>query len=99
VILYNTRELDNAAVEAMTGEGRRVLADIPGVRRVFAGQAVRDEAGYRHCWLVRFAAAPVIDSYREHPVHQRFADERFRPHAGERLSIDFEDSRGNGGGA
>lgn len=99
VILYNTRELDDAAVAAMTAEGRRELADIPGVRRVFTGRAVKADSGYRHCWLVRFAAAPVINSYREHPVHQRFADERFRPHAGERLSIDFEDCRPDGGGA
>jgi fructose-bisphosphate aldolase class II len=32
----------------------------------------------------------VIESYRDHPEHQRYADERFRPHAGNRVSIDFE---------
>ena len=41
---------------------------------------------------MRFAGRPVIDSYREHPSHKHFADERFRPYAGNRVSIDFEES-------
>jgi fructose-bisphosphate aldolase class II len=90
VILYNTRELDGAGVQAMMDEGRRVLGAIPGVRRVFAGHAVQPDAAYRHCWVVRFAARPVIAGYRDHPDHLRFADEHFRPYAGDRVSIDFE---------
>jgi fructose-bisphosphate aldolase class II len=91
-IFYNTEGLDEAGVEDMMSEGRRVLGTIPGVQRIFTGHAVQDNAAYRHCWLVRFCGRPVIDSYREHPLHQRFADERFRPHAGGRVSIDFEES-------
>jgi fructose-bisphosphate aldolase, class II len=89
-IFYNTEGLDAAGIADMMAEGRRVLGDIPGVQRVFTGHAVQDGAPYRHCWLVRFAARPVIDSYRQHPSHQLFADTRFRPCAGDRLSIDFE---------
>jgi len=92
VILYNTEGLDDTAVEETIAEGRRVLGPIPGVRRVFAGRAVQDGAPYRHCWVVRFANASVIDSYRDHPDHQHYADTRFRPHAGGRVSIDFEES-------
>ncbi len=91
-ILFNTKDLDAAGVEDMMAEGRRVLSAIPGVHRVFTGHAVKEGDQYRHCWLVRFAGQPVIDSYREHPDHKRFADERFRPYAGERMSIDFEES-------
>jgi len=91
VIVYNTEGLDRSAVDDMMAEGRRVLGDIPGVRRVFTGHAVHDDAGYRHCWLVRFCGRPVIDNYREHPEHRRFADTRFRPFAGSRVSVDFED--------
>ena len=92
VIVYNTEGLDPDGVEDMMAEGRRVLGSIPGVRRVFTGHAVQDNAAYRHCWVVRFAGRPVIDSYRDHPDHGHFADSRFRPYAGARLSIDFEDS-------
>jgi len=90
VILYNTEGLDDAGVEDMMAEGRRVLGNIPGVQRVFTGHAIQDGAAFRHCWVVKFAARPVIESYRNHPDHQRYADECFRPHAGDRLSIDFE---------
>lgn len=92
VIVFNTEGLDAAGAQDMMAEGRRVLAEIPGVRRVFTGDAVQDGASYRHCWVVRFSGREVIDSYRDHPDHRRFADERFRPHAGGRLSIDFEDN-------
>jgi fructose-bisphosphate aldolase class II len=91
-IFYNTKDLDAAGVEEMMDEGRRVLGAIPGVLRVFTGHAVEDSDAYRHCWLVRFASRPVIDSYRKHPAHRQFADKRFRPYAGDRVSIDFEES-------
>ena len=91
IIFFNTEKLDAAATEDMISEGRRALSSIPGVQRIFAGNAVTEDSGYRHCWVMRFSGRPVIDSYREHPVHQRFADERFRPYAGDRLSIDFEE--------
>lgn len=91
VIFFNTKKLNAAATEDMMSEGRRVLGSIPGVQRVFIGRAVAEDSSYRHCWVVRFSASPVIDSYREHPAHQHFANNRFRPYAGDRLSIDFEE--------
>jgi fructose-bisphosphate aldolase class II len=87
LIIYNVS--DDADVATMITEGRRVLGAIPGVREVFAGKAVRDDAGYRYCWNVRFCHPNVIDSYREHPDHVAFADNRFRPVAGDRISTDF----------
>ncbi len=89
VILYNVEGLNEAEVEAMMAEGRRVLSAIPGVLCVGTGRAVRTDAAYRFSWLVTFCHPAVIDSYREHPDHRRFADERFRPHAGGRVSIDY----------
>jgi fructose-bisphosphate aldolase class II len=68
-----------------------VLAGIPGVQRVFTGHSVTADSDFRHCWVVRFASRPVIDSYREHPAHRQFADTHFRPYAGNRISIDFEE--------
>lgn len=92
VILYDTEGLDTDGINAMMAEGRRVLAPIPGVREVFTGHAVQNKADYPHCWVVRFTDRAVIDSYRDHPDHQQFANERFRPYAGGRVSIDYEDS-------
>ena len=89
LIVYNTTTDDGASLE-LAAEGRRVLNRIPGVRATWSGQAVTADAGYRWCWLIRFAHPAVIDSYREHPHHVAYADKHFRPVAGDRISIDYE---------
>lgn len=87
VVLYNA-EADPAT---MVAEGMRTLATVPGVRQVFAGRALTPQARYAHAWVIRFVDAGVIDWYRHHPLHARFADQRFRPLAADRLTIDFLD--------
>ncbi len=89
VIVYNVSGVEDTQVEALMARGREVLAKIPGVRRVVTGWAVTEKPKYRFCWLVEFASQTVIDSYRDHPDHVGFANEWFRPVAGDRLSIDF----------
>ena len=90
LIIFNVEGLDQAEAETMIAEGRRVLSTIPGVREVFTGEAIKDDASYRYTWLVRFCHPAVIDSYRDHPAHVAFADRQFRPVAGERISIDYQ---------
>lgn len=93
LIIYNVLDhMSDELAQTMMAKGREVLANIPGVREVFTGEAVKQEAEYRFCWLVRFTHKSVIDSYRQHPDHVRFADTLFRPYAGDRISIDFEDN-------
>ena len=89
LIVYNFRAGDEARVPEAMANGRRDLSAIPGVRRVFTGTSVTPDAKYQHCWLVRFASSEVIPAYRDHPAHKRFADEEFRPFAGDRISIDY----------
>ena len=90
VIVYNVK--GDVDVGHMMAEGRRVLGAIPGVRNVFTGTAVARGAGYRYCWNVRFCHPAVIDSYRTHPDHVAFADNLFRPVAGDRISVDYQES-------
>ncbi|MGD8937256.1 MAG: Dabb family protein, partial [Thiogranum sp.] len=87
LIIYNVAEGSDA--DAMIAEGRRVLSAIPGVRDVFTGEAVKTDAAYRYCWNVVFCHPAVIDSYREHPDHVKFADTHFRPVAADRISVDY----------
>lgn len=89
LIIYNVDDDTGTRVTNLMANGRRILASIPGVRRVFTGNAVTPDAQYKHCWLVRFASSEVIPTYRDHPAHRRFADEQFRPCAGDRISIDY----------
>jgi fructose-bisphosphate aldolase class II len=87
LIIYNVKGLDENGVTGMMSKGRQVLSKIPGVREVVTGKA---DAAYQYTWLVLFCHPAVIDSYRDHPEHVAFADQLFRPVAGERVSIDFE---------
>lgn len=89
LIIYNA-EAGHDAVHDMMTEGRKVLSMIPGVREVFTGDAIQEGARYRFSWLVKFCHSAVIDSYREHPDHVAFADNLFRPIAGDRISIDYQ---------
>jgi len=89
LVLYNLGAAAPGEIDAMVAEGRRVLAAIPGVRQVITGRAIREDAAYRLCWMVRFAHPAVIDSYRDHPDHLAFADNLFRPRAADRMTIDF----------
>ncbi|MBT9611833.1 MAG: ketose-bisphosphate aldolase [Burkholderiales bacterium] len=89
VIMYNAEGAADTQLEAIMARGREVLSTIPGVRRVFTGWAVAEQAQYRCCWLVEFAHAKVIESYRHHPDHVTFANQFFRPIAQDRISIDF----------
>jgi len=89
LIVYNLSDTSPEEAGAMMAEGRRILGAIPGVRQVITGTSIREDDPYRYCWLVRFAHPAVIDSYREHPDHQAFADGQFRPRAGDRISIDY----------
>jgi len=91
VIIYNVEGLDEAGAAALRAKGREVLSKIPGVRAVETGVAVYPEQPkYHYCWLIRFASREVIPSYMHHPEHVRYADEHFRPVAGDRITTDFE---------
>ncbi len=88
LIFYNLTCSDWDAAQ-LIAEGERVLATIPGVRKIFAGKTVDESDRFHYCWRVKFASPAVIDTYREHPVHVKYADTWFRPNAGDRVTIDF----------
>lgn len=93
LIIYNVERISDQQAYAMMDEGRNILSTIPGVREVFTGEAVKEGAKFRFCWLVRFCHKAVIDSYREHPEHVAFANKLFRQVASDRISIDYQDSQ------
>ncbi|MFO8024514.1 ketose-bisphosphate aldolase [Thiohalophilus sp.] len=92
VIVYNTEGTTPEQVDELMQIGRDTLSRIPGVRQVFTGNALQEDADYQHCWVIRFAHRDVAESYRNHPDHIAYADTHFRPVAGDRISIDYEDA-------
>ncbi|NPU26824.1 fructose-bisphosphate aldolase [Bradyrhizobium sp. LMG 8443] len=91
VVVYNLRDGgQNVDWSAFAAQGVEALGAIPGVRNVLAGRALRTDAPYLLCWLIRFASPEVVASYRDHPDHVGYADKVFRPTAPDRVTIDFE---------
>jgi len=88
LIIYNS-SVDDEQTRKAAQIGVDVLDKIPGVRATWRGEAVKSEAQYQWCWLIRFANESVIPSYRDHPDHVAYANEQFRPIAGNRVSIDY----------
>ncbi len=91
LIIYNVSGLNALQTREMAQKGKHILAQIPGVREVFIGESVKENDQYRYTWLVKFCHPKVIDYYREHPDHVAFADNLFRPVAGNRISIDYQE--------
>jgi len=89
VIIFNVEKTSDADAQKMMREGEAVLSKIPGVRCVNTGTAVVENAKYKFTWLIEFVHENVIESYRNHPDHVAFADNLFRPIAGDRISIDY----------
>jgi fructose-bisphosphate aldolase class II len=89
VIVYNVEDASETEVEAMMARGREELAKIPGVRRIVTGWAVTEKPKFRFCWLIELVHEKAMASYRDHPEHVAFANQLFRPIAGDRISIDF----------
>lgn len=89
VVIYNAPDLDGKKLRALMIEGQRQLSAIPGVRQVQVGSVAGKSPRYRHCWLIRFASAAVIDSYKQHTAHVAFAERLFRPVAADRLTADY----------
>lgn len=87
-ILFNTN-LDEAGVRVLLERVQQQLGQIPGVRGFTFGQAVEPGARYRYLLQVHFADQGAISRYREHPLHQDFASQVFRPVAVDRLTTDF----------
>lgn len=93
ITLYNVEQINDAQIHAMMNEGHRVLSNIPGVREVFTGDAVKENEKFRFCWRVRFCHKAVLDSYREHPDYIAFTNKLFSPVTSGQISIDYQDSQ------
>jgi fructose-bisphosphate aldolase, class II len=89
VIVFNPTGYQAEEIYAALEQGCHDLATIPGVTRVWAGKANREDARYPYAWIIRFSDPAVIGSYKHHPVHVRYADDTFRPMAEDRISMDY----------
>lgn len=89
LILFNWSEAAARREGEFEAAGQATLAGVPGVRRVEIGTALAKEARYRRAWFIRLASPEAEVAYMRDAQHLAYADTVFRPHAVDRLKIDY----------
>ncbi len=88
--MFNVEGVNKLDADMMMAEGQRVLSAIAGVREVFSGEAIQDNAKYHYTWLLRFCHPALVDSYHQHPAYVAFNAKLFRAASEQRVTIDFQ---------
>ena len=91
LIVYNMSTQSTQSLDSLMSEGRRILSQIPGVREVFTGEAMKENSKYSFCWSVRFTHKAALDSFREHQDFDDFLNKQFKPNVSDLISIDFQE--------
>jgi stress responsive alpha/beta barrel protein len=88
VIVFNAIEPHEQVLD-MAADAKRVLGGIPGVVDVNFGVAVAEQCRYRYFFDIALIDEDALAIYKIDPIHCRFADERFRPLAPDRVTTDY----------
>jgi len=91
VMVHNSKRLNEQQINTIMTEGRRLLSNIPGVRNVFTGQAIKEDDKYQFLWSVHLSNKKVIKSLQEHPDYIRFTNQIFKhPYIDNMLNINYK---------
>jgi len=91
LIVHNMSAHSIQPVDNLMSEGRRILSQIPGVREVFTGEAMKENSKYSFCWSVRFTHKAALDGFREHQAFDEFLKKHFNPNVSDSISIDYQE--------
>ena len=92
LIVHNVSTQPAQSFESIMSEGKRILSQIPGVREVFTGEAMKENSKYRFCWSVRFTHKAALDSFSEHQDFESFLKKQFNPNVSDLISIDYQET-------
>jgi len=91
LIVHNVSTQSTRTLDSLLSEGKRILSQIPGVREVFTGEAMKENSKYSFCWSVRFSHKAALDSFREHHDFDSFLKKRFNPNVSDLVCIDYQE--------
>jgi len=91
LIVHNAGAQSTRSVDGLMSEGKRILAQIPGVRDVFTGVAMKENSEYNFCWSLRFTHQAALDSFRQHPEFETFLKQQLNPNVSDIISIDYQE--------
>jgi len=89
LIVHNMNPHSNQSLDNLISEGKQILSQIPGIREVFTGEAMKENSKYYFCWSVRFTHQVALDSFRKHQGFEAFLKKQLIPNASDLNSIDY----------
>ena len=93
LIVHNMSVQSSQSFDSVMLEGKQILSQIPGVREVFIGEAMKENSKYSFCWSVRFTHKAALDSFREHQDFDSFLKKQFNPNVSDLISIDYQEKK------
>ena len=93
LIVHNMSIQSSQSFDSVMLEGKQILSQIPGVREVFIGEAIKENSKYSFCWLVRFTHKVALDSFRKHQDFASFLKKLFNPNVSDPVSIDYQEKK------
>lgn len=91
LIVYNMNAHLKQSLDSLLSEGKQILSQIPGVREVFTGEAMKENSMYHFCWSVRFTHQAALDSFRKHKGFSAFLKKQLALNASDLISIDYRE--------
>jgi fructose-bisphosphate aldolase class II len=93
LIVHNRNTISEQQTEYVMAEGRKLLENIPGVRSVFTGKAIKEDEKYSFCWLVHLSNEQVLTKIQDHPDFIRFSNTIVsHPNFNNFMAIDYLDN-------
>ena len=93
LMVHNMSAQSTQSLDSLISEGKRILSQIPGVREVFTGQAMKENGKYSICWSVRFTHQAALDSFHEHQDFDAFLKKQLNPNVSDLVSIDYQERK------
>ena len=91
LIIHNLGSDSGMLHSHLISEGRRILSQIPGVREVFTGEAMKHDSRYQFCWSVRFTHKTVQKNFSENQAFNTFLRKHFNPVVSDIVCIDYRE--------
>ena len=92
LIVHNINAHSKQSLDSLISEGKQILAQIPGVREVFTGEAMKENSQYRFYWSVRFTHQAALDSFHKHHGFSAFLKKQLAPNASDLTSFDYRET-------
>jgi len=91
LIVHNMDAHSKQSFDSLLSEGTQILSQIPGVREVFTGEAMKESSKYRFCWSVRFTHQAALNSFHKHQGFRDFLKKKLALNASDLTSIDYRE--------